>query len=150
MSVTRIDLDDEALERAMALSRARTKKETANIALRFYAEQQERAARIGRHFAHALQVAAHHGLTVLHDDLDHHTVAGTPRTSASTASRTWRETPVRGRRGSRTGGEPVSPRQEQYCASLPIDRYMQSAFSISCSTASRLREVSRSMTSSGG
>lgn len=38
----------------------------------------------------------------------------------------------------------------QYCCSLPIDRYMQSAFSISCSTASRLRLVSRSITSSGG
>ncbi|TYR60781.1 type II toxin-antitoxin system VapB family antitoxin [Streptomyces parvus] len=48
--MTQIDIDDEALERAMALSKARTKKETVNIALRFYAEQQERAARISRHF----------------------------------------------------------------------------------------------------
>ena len=38
----------------------------------------------------------------------------------------------------------------QYLPSLPMDRYMQSAFSINCSTASRLRLVSRSMTSSGG
>ncbi|MDG9681630.1 type II toxin-antitoxin system VapB family antitoxin [Streptomyces sp. DH18] len=53
MSVNRIDIDDEALERAMVLSKARTKKETVNIALRFYAEQQERAARIGRHFDRA-------------------------------------------------------------------------------------------------
>ncbi|MGW7093786.1 type II toxin-antitoxin system VapB family antitoxin [Streptomyces sp. NPDC054874] len=53
MSVTQIDIDDEALERAMALSKARTKKETVNLALRFYAEQQERAARIGRHFERA-------------------------------------------------------------------------------------------------
>ncbi|WP_374229068.1 hypothetical protein [Streptomyces sp. DH8] len=30
----------------MALSKARTKEETVNIALRFYAEQQERAARL--------------------------------------------------------------------------------------------------------
>ncbi len=49
MPVTQIDLDDEALERAMALSKARTKKETVNIALRFYVERQERAARISRH-----------------------------------------------------------------------------------------------------
>ncbi|MFJ2073678.1 type II toxin-antitoxin system VapB family antitoxin [Streptomyces anulatus] len=48
MSVTQIDIDDEALERAMALSKARTKKETGNIALRFYVEQQERAVRISR------------------------------------------------------------------------------------------------------
>ncbi|WP_179500260.1 type II toxin-antitoxin system VapB family antitoxin [Streptomyces sp. WZ.A104] len=53
MSVTQIDIDDEALERAMTLSKARTKKETVNIALRFYAEQQERAARISRHFERA-------------------------------------------------------------------------------------------------
>ncbi|MEU0919778.1 type II toxin-antitoxin system VapB family antitoxin [Streptomyces cyaneofuscatus] len=53
MSVTQIDIDDEALERAMALSKARTKKETVNLALRFYAEQQERGARISRHFERA-------------------------------------------------------------------------------------------------
>ncbi|MFH9265688.1 type II toxin-antitoxin system VapB family antitoxin [Streptomyces sp. NPDC017546] len=53
MSVTRIDMDDEALERARALSKARTKKETVNIALRFYAEQQVRAARVSRHFERA-------------------------------------------------------------------------------------------------
>ncbi|MER7551244.1 MULTISPECIES: type II toxin-antitoxin system VapB family antitoxin [Streptomyces] len=53
MSVTQIDIDDEALERAMALSKARTKKETVNLALRFYAEQQERAARVSRHFDRA-------------------------------------------------------------------------------------------------
>ncbi|GAB3487056.1 type II toxin-antitoxin system VapB family antitoxin [Nocardiopsis coralliicola] len=53
MSVTQINLDDDALQRAMALSRARTKREAVNIALRFYAEQQERAARIGRHFERA-------------------------------------------------------------------------------------------------
>ncbi|CAM5676335.1 Type II toxin-antitoxin system VapB family antitoxin OS=Streptomyces cyaneofuscatus OX=66883 GN=G3I52_16155 PE=4 SV=1 [Streptomyces cyaneofuscatus] len=53
MSVTQIDIDDEALERAMALSKARTKRETVNLALRFYAEQQERGARISRHFERA-------------------------------------------------------------------------------------------------
>ncbi|NDZ65834.1 type II toxin-antitoxin system VapB family antitoxin [Streptomyces cyaneofuscatus] len=51
--MTQIDIDDEALERAMALSKARTKKETVNLALRFYAEQQERGARISRHFERA-------------------------------------------------------------------------------------------------
>ncbi|MFI1917215.1 type II toxin-antitoxin system VapB family antitoxin [Nocardia sp. NPDC020380] len=53
MTVTQIDLDDDALERAMALSKAKTKKEAVNLALRFYAEKQERAARISRHFERA-------------------------------------------------------------------------------------------------
>ncbi|MGV9554861.1 type II toxin-antitoxin system VapB family antitoxin [Streptomyces sp. NPDC003522] len=53
MSVTQIDIDDDALERAMALSKVRTKKEAVNLALNFYAEQQERAARISRHFERA-------------------------------------------------------------------------------------------------
>ena len=50
MAVTQIDIDDDALDRAMALSRARTKKDAVNLALRYYAERQERAARVGRHF----------------------------------------------------------------------------------------------------
>ena len=37
----------------MALSRAKTKKEAVNLALQFYAEKQERAARIARHFERA-------------------------------------------------------------------------------------------------
>ncbi|MEU8539718.1 type II toxin-antitoxin system VapB family antitoxin [Streptomyces sp. NPDC048717] len=53
MTVTQIDIDDDALRRAMALSRARTKKEAVNLALRFYADRQERAARISRHFERA-------------------------------------------------------------------------------------------------
>lgn len=53
MSLTQIDIDDEALERAMALAGVRTKKDTVNLALRFFAEQKERAARIGRHFERA-------------------------------------------------------------------------------------------------
>lgn len=53
MSVTRIDLDDDALARVMALSEVRTKQEAVNLALRFYAEQQERATRISRHFERA-------------------------------------------------------------------------------------------------
>lgn len=53
MSLTQIDIDDDALERAMALSNVRTKKEAVNLALQFYAERQERAARISRHFERA-------------------------------------------------------------------------------------------------
>ena len=53
MSVTQIDIDEDALERAMTLSGAKTKKEAVNLALRFYAEKQERAARIARHFDRA-------------------------------------------------------------------------------------------------
>ena len=53
MAVTQIDLDDDALDRTMALSKAKTKKEAVNLALRYYAEKQERAARIGRHFERA-------------------------------------------------------------------------------------------------
>jgi Arc/MetJ family transcription regulator len=53
MSVTQIDIDDDTLDHVMALSRARTKKEAVNLALRFYAEKQERAARIARHFERA-------------------------------------------------------------------------------------------------
>ncbi|MEU3344310.1 type II toxin-antitoxin system VapB family antitoxin [Streptomyces sp. NPDC006700] len=55
MSVTQIDIDDDALARAMALSNVRTAKEAVNLALRFYAEQQDRAARISRHFERACE-----------------------------------------------------------------------------------------------
>ncbi|MET9377922.1 type II toxin-antitoxin system VapB family antitoxin [Streptomyces sp. NPDC003035] len=58
MAVTQIDIDDDALQRAMALSKARTKKEVVNLALRFYADRQERAARISRHFERAQQWGA--------------------------------------------------------------------------------------------
>lgn len=53
MAVTHVDIDQDALDRAMALSKAKTKKEAVNLALRYYAEKQERAARIGRHFERA-------------------------------------------------------------------------------------------------
>ncbi|MFE6504002.1 type II toxin-antitoxin system VapB family antitoxin [Kitasatospora sp. NPDC057738] len=53
MSVTQIDIDEEALERAMAVAGVRTKKDAVNLALRFYAEQQERAACLTRHFERA-------------------------------------------------------------------------------------------------
>ena len=42
----------------MALSNARTKKDVVNLALRYYADRQERAARIGRHFERAQQWGA--------------------------------------------------------------------------------------------
>jgi hypothetical protein len=43
----------DALDRAMALSKAKTKKEAVILALLYYADKQERAARIGRHFERA-------------------------------------------------------------------------------------------------
>ncbi|WP_206305944.1 type II toxin-antitoxin system VapB family antitoxin [Streptomyces sp. RFCAC02] len=66
MTVTQIDLDDQALERTMALTKSRTKKEAVNIALRYYAEQQERAARIGRHFERAREWGAVEDAEALH------------------------------------------------------------------------------------
>jgi Arc/MetJ family transcription regulator len=53
MAVTQIDIDEDALDQVLALSRVRTKKDAVNLALRYYAERQERAARIGRHFERA-------------------------------------------------------------------------------------------------
>ncbi|MFG3100444.1 type II toxin-antitoxin system VapB family antitoxin [Streptomyces sp. NPDC048182] len=67
MSVTQIDIDDDALERAMALSQVRTKKEAVNLALRYYAEQQERAARISRHFDRARKWGAVEDAKRLHE-----------------------------------------------------------------------------------
>ncbi|THV32129.1 type II toxin-antitoxin system VapB family antitoxin [Glycomyces paridis] len=42
MSITQIDLDDEALAKAMALMGTKTKKETVNTALTEYVERMER------------------------------------------------------------------------------------------------------------
>jgi Arc/MetJ family transcription regulator len=53
MAVTQIDIDEDALDQVLALSKVRTKKDAVNLALRYYAERQERAARIGRHFERA-------------------------------------------------------------------------------------------------
>ena len=52
-ALTQIDIDQDALDRAMALSKAKTKEEAVNLALRYYADKQERAARIARHFERA-------------------------------------------------------------------------------------------------
>jgi Arc/MetJ family transcription regulator len=68
MSVTQIDIDDDALQRAMALSKVRTKKEAVNLALNFYAEQQERAARITRHFERARGWGAVEDAEALHEE----------------------------------------------------------------------------------
>ncbi|WP_278263778.1 type II toxin-antitoxin system VapB family antitoxin [Nocardia sp. AG03] len=58
MTVTQIDLDDDALERVMATSQAKTKKEAVNLALRFYAARAERAERIAKHFERGTQWGA--------------------------------------------------------------------------------------------
>lgn len=44
MALTQIDLDEDALDEAMRLSGAKTKKETVNLALREYAASHRRVA----------------------------------------------------------------------------------------------------------
>ena len=51
MSVTQIDLDDDALEEAMRLSGAKSKKETVNLALREYAARHRRIAALDHYAA---------------------------------------------------------------------------------------------------
>jgi Arc/MetJ family transcription regulator len=53
MSVTQIDLDDDALEEAMRLSGAKTKKDTVNLALREYAARHRRVQALERYAAAA-------------------------------------------------------------------------------------------------
>jgi Arc/MetJ family transcription regulator len=55
VTVTQIDLDDEALAEAMRLSGARSKKETVNLALREYAARHRRIAKIDYYAAAAVQ-----------------------------------------------------------------------------------------------
>jgi Arc/MetJ family transcription regulator len=55
MTVTTIDLDDDALAKALRFSGGATKKEVVNAALREYAERHERAARRARHLKVAQQ-----------------------------------------------------------------------------------------------
>jgi Arc/MetJ family transcription regulator len=50
MSVTQIDLDDDALNEAMRLSGAKTKKDTVNLALREFAARHRRVAAL-EHYA---------------------------------------------------------------------------------------------------
>ena len=54
MTVTQIDLDDEALAAAMRLSGARSKKETVNLALREFAARHGRIAALD-HYASVAQ-----------------------------------------------------------------------------------------------
>jgi len=39
MSVTQVDLDDEVLDAVMRIAGVRTKKETVNLAMRYYVER---------------------------------------------------------------------------------------------------------------
>ena len=55
MSVTTIDLYDDALEKAMRVAGGGTKKDVVNAALREYAERHERAALVAKHFRAAQQ-----------------------------------------------------------------------------------------------
>lgn len=49
MSVTQIDVDDDALDEAMRLAGTRTKKETVNLALREYVASHRRVEALERH-----------------------------------------------------------------------------------------------------
>jgi Arc/MetJ family transcription regulator len=49
VSVTQVDLDDEALAEAMRLSGAKSKKDTVNLALREYAARHRRIAALDRY-----------------------------------------------------------------------------------------------------
>lgn len=51
MTVTRIDIDDDALAEVMRLSGARTKKDTVNLALRDHATRHQRIRDLERHAA---------------------------------------------------------------------------------------------------
>ncbi|MGW1989939.1 type II toxin-antitoxin system VapB family antitoxin [Embleya sp. NPDC001921] len=66
MSVTTIDLDEDALAKALRVSGGATKKEVVNTALREYAERHERAARRARHIQ-AAQEWDYEGWQRLHD-----------------------------------------------------------------------------------
>lgn len=53
MSVTQIDIDDDALAEAMRLSGAKTKKDTVNLALREFAARHRRVESLQRYAADA-------------------------------------------------------------------------------------------------
>ncbi len=53
MTLTQIDLDDDALDEAMRLSGARSKTETVNLALREYASRHRRIAALDHYAAAA-------------------------------------------------------------------------------------------------
>lgn len=54
MSLTQIDIDEDALREAMRLSGAKTKKETVNLALREFAARHRRVAAL-EHYATTAQ-----------------------------------------------------------------------------------------------
>lgn len=60
MTVTQIDLDDDALGEAMRLSGARSKKDTVNLALREYAARHRRIAALD-HYADVAQTWDYQG-----------------------------------------------------------------------------------------
>ena len=66
MTVTQIDLDDAALDEAMRLSGAKTKKETVNLALREYAARHRRIDELER-YAAASRGWDYEGWRQLHD-----------------------------------------------------------------------------------
>lgn len=66
MSVTQIDLDDDALTEAMRLSGAKTKKDTVNLALREYANRHRRIDAL-EHYAAAAKSWDHAGWQELRD-----------------------------------------------------------------------------------
>jgi Arc/MetJ family transcription regulator len=53
MSVTQIDLDDEALDEVMRIAGVRTKKEAVNLAMRDYVERFRRIEALVRSRKHA-------------------------------------------------------------------------------------------------
>jgi Arc/MetJ family transcription regulator len=65
MTVTQIDLDDDALAEVMRLSGAKSKKETVNLALREYAARHRRIAALEHHVA-AARGWDYEGWTQLH------------------------------------------------------------------------------------
>jgi Arc/MetJ family transcription regulator len=65
MAVTQIDLDDDALDEAMRLSGARSKKETVNLALREYAARHRRIAALD-HYAATAQSWDYEGWQDMH------------------------------------------------------------------------------------
>jgi Arc/MetJ family transcription regulator len=54
LSLTQIDIDEDALIEAMKLSGAKTKKETVNLALREFAARHRRVAALERYAALAV------------------------------------------------------------------------------------------------
>lgn len=54
MTLTQIDIDEDALAEAMRLSGARTKKDTVNLALREFAARHRRVAAL-EHYAEAAE-----------------------------------------------------------------------------------------------